>query len=73
MFLQMKVNTIRLFSSAAIAIFTLTIAQGQTTPEKKVTRAEKIKERKAQADSLLQKAGISTPDLGVEQLWPGNP
>ena len=65
MFLQMKVNTIRLFSSAAIAIFTLTIAQGQTTPEKKVTRAEKIKERKAQADSLLQKAGISTPDLGV--------
>lgn len=64
MFLQMKVNILRLFSSAAIAIFTLTIAQGQTMPEKK-TRAGKIKERKAQADSLLQKAGISTPDLGV--------
>ncbi len=58
-------NTIRLFSSTVIAIFTLSIAQGQTTSETKSTKAQKLKERKAQADSLLQKAGISSPDLGV--------
>lgn len=58
-------NTIRLFSSAVIAIFTLSIAQGQTTSETKSTKAQKLKERKAQADSLLQKAGISSPDLGL--------
>jgi antitoxin component YwqK of YwqJK toxin-antitoxin module len=59
------VNTIRLFSSAVIAIFTLSMAQGQTTSETKSTKAQKLKERKAQADSLLQKAGISSPDLGL--------
>ena len=58
-------NTIRLFSSAVIAIFTLSMAQGQTTSETKSTKAQKLKERKAQADSLLQKAGISSPDLGL--------
>lgn len=58
-------NTIRLLSSAVIAIFTLSIAQGQTTSETKNTKAQKLKERKAQADSLLQKAGISSPNLGV--------
>jgi antitoxin component YwqK of YwqJK toxin-antitoxin module len=63
--LQKQVNTIRLFSSTVIAIFTLSIAQGQTTSETKSTKAQKLKERKAQADSLLQKAGISSPDLGV--------
>lgn len=41
------------------------MAQGQTTSETKSTKAQKLKERKAQADSLLQKAGISSPDLGL--------
>lgn len=63
--MQKQVNTIRLLSSAVIAIFTLSIAQGQTTSETKSTKAQKLKERKAQADSLLQKAGISSPDLGI--------
>lgn len=58
-------NTIRLLLGTVITIFMLSIAQGQTTSETKNTKAQKLKERKAQADSLLQKAGISSPDLGV--------
>lgn len=63
--MQNPVKTLQLFLSTVIAIFTLTAAQGQNTPESKPTRAEKLKERKAQADSLLQKAGLSTPDVGI--------
>ncbi|MEZ4903170.1 MAG: hypothetical protein R2822_16130 [Spirosomataceae bacterium] len=44
---------------------TVSMVKGQDTPETKQTRSQKIKERKAQADSMLQKAGITTPSLGV--------
>jgi len=45
------------------------VSFGQDVSEKPVTnkptRAERMKERKAQADSLLQKAGIATPSIGL--------
>ncbi|MFN8348280.1 MAG: hypothetical protein U0X91_24980 [Spirosomataceae bacterium] len=58
-------NTVRQLSMAMMAVFAFGIAQGQSTSDEKKTKAQKLKERKAQADSLLQKAGIATPDLGV--------
>lgn len=59
MFLQNQMNSIRLLFLVTIGFFTLSVVMGQTTPEKQPTKAQKLKERKAQADSLLQKAGIS--------------
>lgn len=65
MFLQKQTNSTWLFFLIAVIFLAYSEARGQATPEKQQTKAQKLKERKAQADSMLQKAGIATPSLGV--------
>lgn len=54
-------------SAAALTalLFSFQLTFGQSTSEKVDKRTQKLQERKARADSLLQKAGITAPSLGA--------
>ncbi len=51
----------------ATLLFSFQLSHGQSTSEKIDKRTQKLQERKAKADSLLQKAGLSTaaPSVGA--------
>lgn len=56
---------ILLSSLATLVLAGSLTAQEKSKKEKLEEKVQKVNERKAKADSLLQKAGISTPDAGV--------
>lgn len=62
---EKAIKMLKLFSIVSVALFSLAVVQAQTVPDKSEKKSKKFRDKKAEADSLLQKIGVSTPSLGV--------
>lgn len=65
MFLHSSMSSFRFIPAFVTLCLAFTAAAQEQNPSSNKTKSQQLKERKAQADSMLQKAGIATPSLGV--------